>query len=207
VLVGVSSVLLLLRERFTPSGVFAKLPESLLYPVPFDSVLIRGSVFSGCPPITFFLLLAFFSSSLIKKRRSSSSSSSIISSMLTSLSTFRFTFTTLLFTVFVPEPMLLIRLDRGEHVELTLTPSFFNIVFTLLVLMLIPPAVVVDPGVLSFCRMELVSRFSLADLLGFDGVMVGVGVGGGGADDVVVVVVVTTGSDTDSATVGVSGWG
>ena len=169
VLVGVSSVLLLLRERFTPSGVFAKLPESLLYPVPFDSVLIRGSVFSGCPPpITFFLLLAFFSSSFIKKRRSSSSSSSIISSMLTSLSTFRFTFTTLLFTVFVPEPMLLIRLDRGEHVELTLTPSFFKIVFTLLVLMLIPPAVVVDPGVLSFCRMELVSRFSLADLTSFD---------------------------------------
>ena len=132
--------------------------------------------------------------------------------MLTSFRTFKLTFTTLLFTVFVPEPMLLIRLDRGEHVELTLTPSFFSIVFTLLVLMLMPPAVVVDPGVLSFCRMELVSRFSLADLLGLDGVMVGVD-GGGGADgvdvDVVVVVddVVTDGSGADSDWDGGSGWG
>ena len=70
--------------------------------------------------------------------------------MLTSLRTFKLTLTTLLFTVLVPEPMLLIRLERGEQVELTLTPSFLRIVLTLLVLMLIPPAVVVEPGVLSF---------------------------------------------------------
>ena len=70
--------------------------------------------------------------------------------MLTSLRTFKLTLTTLLFTVLVPEPMLLIRLERGEQVELTLTPSFLRIVLTLLVLMLMPPAVVVEPGVLSF---------------------------------------------------------
>ena len=57
--------------------------------------------------------------------------------------------------------------------------------------------------------MELVSRFSLADLLGLDGVMVGVdgGADGVGVDDVVVVVVdVTAGSGPDSDWDGVSGW-
>lgn len=127
---------LLLRERLMPP---AELPGVEV--TEFDTAVTSVDSFKSVvrPFVRPFLLFAFFSSSLMRNLRSSSSSSSIISSMLTSLRTFRLMLTTLLFEVCLtlPVPMLDMSEESGDEAVLTLTPSFFKIVFT--ELMLTPP--------------------------------------------------------------------
>ncbi|RNA41404.1 hypothetical protein BpHYR1_053041 [Brachionus plicatilis] len=160
VVVAAVVVLEFVRDRLMPDELP---PESdTSPPAPFGSL----------EPGTRFVL-AFFSNSRIKNFLSSSSSSSIISSMFTSFSTFKFTFTTLLFTLLPAEIELIMEVSGDvfalvvvcplvetvmlDGVKFLFTPNFFKIEFTLFMLMLPGVFTCFDDSLKSF-----ISRQALA---------------------------------------------